>query len=367
MCRRILLHLPYPFPGKLESGSQVRPYWMHQAFLQLGYEVELVSGDVPTRWSKIRSLIGGNKRGQEFLFCYSEPSTYPVHPLLDYGFYLYAASRGIPIGLYYRDAYWRFPQWFPYQRYQGWRRGLLFLRYRLDLLILSRLVSVIFFQSKTMAALFSFSRARKAVLPPGGWTLYDSSVIGQQSKLDTAVYVGSISPRYGLDILLRAMERVNAASPLTLELVCRENQFVQQQQIWEPFRGAEWLRVHHLCADELRPVYQRSNFALFPLRRNPYNDFTLPVKLFEYMSYGLPIVATDCTEMANFIRSNKIGLIAEDNPESLAEKILQLVRDRDLYEELRHNVQRTLENGNLWTDRAGQVVKSLIPSQPNCL
>ena len=86
----------------------------------------------------------------------------------------------------------------------------------------------------------------------------------------------------------------------------------------------------------------------------------MPIKLFEYVSYGLPVVATDYTKMADFIARNRVGLIAEDNAESLAEKILQLVRDRDLYEEPRRNVRRALENGNMWTDRAEQGAERLM-------
>jgi len=46
--KRILFHLPYSFGG-LRSGSSVRPYKMYQAFLKLGYEVDLIAGDVKTR------------------------------------------------------------------------------------------------------------------------------------------------------------------------------------------------------------------------------------------------------------------------------------------------------------------------------
>ncbi|MDH4137370.1 MAG: glycosyltransferase family 1 protein, partial [Anaerolineae bacterium] len=54
---KILMHMPYPFPLELISGSRVRPYKMYRAFLELGYEVELIAGDVPTRKKQILDLI----------------------------------------------------------------------------------------------------------------------------------------------------------------------------------------------------------------------------------------------------------------------------------------------------------------------
>ena len=92
----------------------------------------------------------------------------------------------------------------------------------------------------------------------------------------------------------------------------------------------------------------------------------MPVKLFEYLSYGLPIVATDCTEMADFVRRNRTGIVVQDNPLSLAEGVLRIVRDQDFYRELKSNAKRTLENGNLWTDRAEQVTECLMAMDERC-
>lgn len=98
---------------------------------------------------------------------------------------------------------------------------------------------------------------------------------------------------------------------------------------------------------------------MIPRPKSLYNDLAMPVKLFEYLSYGLPIVTTNCTEMANFVSHNQVGLIAEDSAPSLADRILQLVEDKALYDQLRRNVRQTLENGNLWTDRARFVAQQL--------
>lgn len=354
---KILIHVPYPFLEKHErtSASRVRPYHMYKAFLKLGFKVDLIAGDVPTRKKQVLTL-STSKSVDQYLFCYSEPSTYPVHPLLDYGFYFLLARKGIPIGIYYRDAYWKFADWVTYR---GWKGQYLLSRYKLDLAVFSRVASVVFFQSQSMADLFRFTR--KVVLPPGGQILYENqkSPVRPPSQIRTAIYVGGISPRYGLEVLLQSFARLNERVLLNLELVCRKDEYARERAVFDKYAKAKWLHIHHLTEEDLGPIYWRSDIAISPLRRNFYNDFTLPVKIFEYLSHGLPIVATDCTETANFIRGNKVGLIAKDDAESLAEKILQLVRDRDLYEELKHNVRRTLENGNLWTDRAQLVAQQL--------
>ncbi|TEU22665.1 MAG: glycosyltransferase [Anaerolineales bacterium] len=351
---KILMHMPYPFPQELTSGSRVRPYNMYKAFLELGYEVELIAGDVPTRKKQILDLI---HRGNvdDIAFCYSEPRTLPVHPVWDHLLYCFLAKNRVPMGIFYRDAYWKLADWFSCRKVSA---RFPWLRYRLDLLVFSKTATVIFFPSQTMADLFSLAPP-KIPLPPGGQVMAREYYLRPVDEIKTVVYVGGINRRYGLEILLQALDLANKKVALNLDLVCRQDEFMQERPIFANYDGAEWLHVHHLTGKDLEQVYRRSAIAMIPRPRNLYNDLAMPVKLFEYLSYGLPIVATNCTEMAKFISHNKVGLIAEDNAPSLADRILQLVEDKALYNQLKHNVRLTLENGNLWTDRARFVAEQL--------
>jgi glycosyltransferase involved in cell wall biosynthesis len=351
---KILMHMPYPFPQELISGSRVRPYQMYRAFLELGYKVELVAGDVPTRKKQILDLIHyGNM--DDIAFCYSEPSTLPVHPIWDYLLYCFLAKSRLPTGIFYRDAYWKLASWHSCKKVGA---RFPWLRYRLDLLVFSRTATVIFFPSQTMADLFSLAPP-KVPLPPGGQMMARDYYLRPVDEIETLVYVGGISQRYGLEILLQALDLANRKAALNLDLVCRQDEFMQQRPTFAKYDGAEWLHVYHLTGKDLEQVYRRSAIAVIPLLKNTYNDLAMPVKLFEHLSYGLPIVATSCTEMANFVSRNEVGLIAKDNAPSLADRILQLVEDKALYDQLRRNVRQTLENGNLWTDRARFVSEQL--------
>jgi len=350
----ILMHMPYPFPQELISGSRVRPYQMYRAFLELGYKVELIAGNVPARKKQILDLV---RRGNmdDIAFCYSEPHTLPVHPVWDHLLYCFLAKSRIPTGIFYRDAYWKLASW---HSYRGIGAKFPWLRYRLDLFVFSMTATVIFFPSQTMADFFSLVPPQ-VPLPPGGQMMAEEYYLRPVDEIKTVVYVGGIKQQYGLEILLQALDLANRQVALNLELVCRQDEFIQQRSTFAKYDGAEWLHVYHLTGKDLEQVYRRSAIAVIPRLRNLYNDLAMPVKLFEYLSYGLPIVATNCTEMANFISRNKVGLIAEDNAPSLADRILQLVEDKALYNQLRRNVRQTLENGNLWTDRARFVAEQL--------
>ena len=89
----------------------------------------------------------------------------------------------------------------------------------------------------------------------------------------------------------------------------------------------------------------------------------IPVKLFEYLSFGIPVIVTDCNEMGRFVEKNECGLVCKDTPKSLADSILRLTNNFGLYEYFSKNTKKTILNGNLWEDRAKKVESILIGSR----
>jgi glycosyltransferase involved in cell wall biosynthesis len=47
-----------------------------------------------------------------------------------------------------------------------------------------------------------------------------------------------------------------------------------------------------------------------------------PTKLFEYMAFMVPVVTSNHSQMRDIIRDGEDGLLAENNPESILEKLL---------------------------------------------
>ena len=213
---RILFHVPYPL-NRLATGSSVHPFRMREAFLAAGFDVFTISGTTRERRKQIIQL--SRSQLDRIAFCYSSPSSYPVHPVWDYLLYKKVNERRIPTGIFYCDAYWLLaPEWI---RQPPLRRWLLVQRYRLDLLIFGHFARVVFFPSSSFAEYFD-AQQRKAILYPGAMNL-DRAILNAEharAKSNIVIYVGSITPRYGLDILLEALELANREIRVVLELVC---------------------------------------------------------------------------------------------------------------------------------------------------
>lgn len=347
--KKIIFHFPKDF-GNLESASSVRPYKMYKSFLENGYDVFLLAGNAKERSRKFRLLKEKNDI-KKYSFCYSEPSTYPVHPILDYKIYFYLKRNKIPIGVYYRDAYWKFKDYF---KKKGAKKIFLKARYRADFSVFNHTASTIFFQSDSFSKLFE-TKTKKEILPPAGEIKNNYFYEKKDREPLNGIYVGGVSKRYGTDILLKGFSILNKTQKANLKIICRKDEYQREVSIIKPFLREKWLSIYHKTEKELQNLYKDSDFGIIPLKIDSYNPMILPVKLFEYLSYELPVVVTNCKEVASFVKKNKIGLICDDSSKSLAGAVSEIIKNREKYEKIRENILPTLRAGNLWEDRVKKI------------
>ncbi len=334
------------------SGSSLRPAKMYEAFLERGYEVELLTGLENRRGERWRNVLSFMKRikHKDYDFCYVEPPSGPMMNLCDHLLLRKIKRKNIPIALFYRDAYWKFADWY---QLKGIKRFIINTMHKFDWHIFKKTCAVIFYPSKTMSELFEFKH--KDTLPPGGENLLNPN--RDPSSKGNVIYVGGLTESYGGKILMEAMDIVNKHKDIKLHVVCRESEL----KYIEKYKAADWIHIYHLSGDKLKEVYDKCDLAVIPRKKDFYMDFAMPVKLLEYMSYGKPLVVTNCTEVANFVNQNHIGMVSEDNAESLAEAILEYYKDEEAYETINKNVEDALLNGNLWVHRVDKIEKVLSP------
>jgi glycosyltransferase involved in cell wall biosynthesis len=342
----ILFHTPQTL-DKLDSGSSVRPAKMIDAFEQLGYNVDTVTGGSEERREQIKN-IRRNNRGYEF--CYSEPTAWPLHPLVDYRLYWYLQSNSISTGIFYRDIYWKFPKLFDNSGLKYWE---LQLRYRLDLAVMKRIGDVIYTPSTSFG---EHLETPTTPLPPGG--IDQTSTSKSSTQLQRLIYVGGASRRYGSELLSKAHKIAAADQNITLDLVTRKSEYQSlPTQVRQRFQS-DSVSVHHASGDDLISLYKRADAGIIPLIPSSYNNIAIPVKLYEYLSYGLPVITTDLNEVASFVQSTDCGVVCNADPDDLAQAIVTLSKNSQEYQRKKQNTIQTLKE-NRWIDRAKKVASDL--------
>jgi glycosyltransferase involved in cell wall biosynthesis len=70
----------------------------------------------------------------------------------------------------------------------------------------------------------------------------------------------------------------------------------------------------------------------------------VPLKVFEYMAGKIPIVATNHAMYTNILAHKKTGYLTETDPESFAQGVLDVIKDRDLQKSMADNARVDVEN-----------------------
>lgn len=90
-----------------------------------------------------------------------------------------------------------------------------------------------------------------------------------------------------------------------------------------------------------------------------------PLKLFEYMAAGRPIVATDIPALAEWLRHDENAWVVEpDSPRALAEGVRALLRDRARAERILERARRDVESCT-WERRAREILEQFSSRTPS--
>lgn len=348
------------------SGSSVRPQQMLHAFQKIGCSMKVLDG-----WhNKRKERRAHVKEVMRWLdthcvrYCYVEPPSGPFFVREDLMLLKKLHKMGVPIGLFYRDIYWRFKSQFT--KINPLKFFLIQCLQRRDLAVFKKTVSLFYFPTRQMASIADF-HVPFAILPPGGeLSEADSPDFLEIERIRNAdvltlFFVGGLSPSYGFDILLDAVKTINQQQlRLRLTVACREQEWLDFQQRYT-VETWDWLTVHHVSfGDGLEELYQQVDFSVLPLRKNTYTDFAISVKLFEYVAYRKPILCTNLDAMSQIVEENDLGWVCKDTAEEMTRVLESIIADRRSIIEKKENIKRFLPD-NTWEARARKVFSTLKP------
>ncbi|MGH7279716.1 MAG: glycosyltransferase, partial [Candidatus Rokuibacteriota bacterium] len=174
----------------------------------------------------------------------------------------------------------------------------------------------------------------------------------------TIVYVGQLYPWKGVDTLIRAVALLPAERARVVgggEGAARLRALAEQEGCAE--------RVHftgQLPAACVPHVLADAGVAVVPGTRTAIaSRFTSPLKLFEYMAAGVPIVAADVPAMREVLADGDSALlVAPEDPRALATAIRRVLDDPALARRLREGALAAV-TGYGWDVRARRLLAAI--------
>lgn len=357
----IIFHIPWKITKPNSSGSQIRPLKMLKAFKALDFQVDIIMGSGEERKEQIKHIKQKIKTGTTYNFVYSESSTYPTtlaygvkdaikYPFLDFRFFAFCKINKIPIGLFYRDIYWRFPKQINKSLV---KKLILKIMYQFDLIIYQKYIDILYIPSIKMSKYLGFKFSCIKQLPPGASKIYINESRKKIQNINV-FYVGGVSNHYRIHKLLKV---IGDFPEISLTICCREKEWQNNLYGYKHLLKPN-INIVHLSGEDLLPIYKKADVVSLFMENTTYRDFAMPVKLFEYLAYQKPIIATKGTAAGDFIEANGVGWVIPYDEKALKEILNQIKRNPEILIEKKRNISKILPR-NTWKSRALQVCKDL--------
>ena len=176
------------------------------------------------------------------------------------------------------------------------------------------------------------------VVPPGGRVFLNS--YNERPAPPKVVYAGIVSYRKHVDLFVRSMPYIMSRKPDVNFYITKRGDLLSQIQ-----GLAENLKVNPVyfwfndLQETLRFLFS-CHMGVLPTTNDTSSRISMPSKLFDYLSAGLPVVANEVGGWTDIIKNNGVGKVTMDQPEDFAKGILELL---DAPEKMAESGRRGIE------------------------
>lgn len=167
-------------------------------------------------------------------------------------------------------------------------------------------------------------------------------------------YIGSFDMHKGILDLLETFSEVEINLPLlliggkTTNEIMKINEVVKSLKLDGRIKITGWVNK-----DKVYELLQQTILGIVPLKPDFFNKYlTSPLKIFDYFSCGIPILASDLPSIRELIKENETGFFYEaGNANNLKAKFIEAVSDRARLKIMSNNIYNCARN-YLWEERA---------------
>jgi len=170
-------------------------------------------------------------------------------------------------------------------------------------------------------------------------------------------YVGALVPERGLWTMLEAAPYLREQHRATLVIAGR---FASRDLEISAQAHPGWGSVDFrgwLGRDEVVRLLATSRVGIVPLHRTPAYEVSLPVKMFEYMAAGIPVVASDFPIWREIIEGEACGVLVEPaNAPVLAALVGQLLANPSEAEAMGRRGRAAVQRRYAWASEARTLI-----------
>ncbi len=191
-----------------------------------------------------------------------------------------------------------------------------------------------------------------AIIPEPDVPYYDRFEGYDPQKELRLIFVGVLMKYRGAYTMIDIVDKLKDVYPnVTLDLIGRAQPLSIETDLKEAAERLDGrIKLHgYIDWKEMESHFRRAHIGLVPIKPFPNLTGSLATKLYDYMIYGLPFVASNFPLWMEFVKQNPAG-ITEDatDAEAFAKAIANLAESPDKLRELSHNGYRLVREKFSW-------------------
>lgn len=187
----------------------------------------------------------------------------------------------------------------------------------------------------------------------------NTSIIDKYKNNFVLLYVGDTGLRRGLSTAIQSIATLKDKIPeIKLVIVGSNSSDIFLKQQVEDLKIQNFVDFEGWQNEKLFPSYiMASSVCISPLHRNLHHDTTYANKIFQYMSFGKPLLVSDALSQKNIVEKANAGLVhkAEDVLD-FTEKVLELYHVDVLQNKFGESGRAFIENEFYWEKTSEKLI-----------
>jgi len=202
---------------------------------------------------------------------------------------------------------------------------------------------------------YGLSSAVVHVVPPGGRACVDRGVVEKRVMPIKVVYAGLVAYRERVDLFVRSMPFVMDCDGSVRFYITNKGDGVKRVKKLADKLGVNPRFFWYDDYGSVNRFLSTCHVGVLPSSNDVARKMGTPVKLFNYMSVGLPVVANDIGGWTEIIRHEKVGVVTSDDPKEFGEALVNIAGDPKVMREYAINGLELVKKKYNW-DNSAQVL-----------
>lgn len=222
------------------------------------------------------------------------------------------------------------------------------------------IIAVNEYMKEYLISKFNLDPQKIIILPPGGEKLFDekNTELKFQNKQKKVIFAGQVNQNAHVDLFLKSIPIVLKTHKNIKFLIAEKGTYLKKAKQLSKQLSINPEFYWFNSRTQARELLKTCHIGILPSSNDIPRKLGTPLKLLEYVSFGIPVVANDIGSWSKIIEEEKIGILTNDDPQEFSDAVCKLLDDKKLYQQMQKNISKLLKDKFRWKFN---VEKKLIP------